>query len=302
MRKVADAGYLGMLEDRRPVELIDTDLRTLGISKPGEEHEPTRAIPLASISVSPFQRRVPFSDEALENLVTSITQHGVITPIIVRELDGGGFELITGHRRTEACRRIGRETIPAVVRVMSDRDAAIALTADNTQHAGLSDWERYKHAAMLLDGKHVRNMTHLADVLGMSRPAVYNLKAFGDLPPTVQAMLETNPRLIGGTLAFDLRNVSGSHPDIVTEAVQLIEAEKLSQSSARQWVDKKIAPATSVVKLAPARHERSFGNTARAIRLVAVGTDVRLSGNIDVEKLAELIEANFEAVVRVSEV
>lgn len=289
----SNAALLAGLSDRRPIKAIERDMTALPLGQMVQESEPAREIPIASITESPFQRRVPFTDEALESLATSIAEFGIITPIIVRELDAGGFELITGHRRTAACKRIGRETIPAVVRVMSDRDAAIALTADNTQHAAMSDWELYKHAAMLLDGNYVRNMSHLAETLGVARPTAYNLIAFGSLPPDVQSLLDAKPAVIGGNLAFDLARLSKEHADLVTEAVQLIDKGKLKQTAAMVWIESRINPPPRKVIQ---RRERSFGDPERAIRFVATADKAEVSGAIDIAKLETLIEANLSSL------
>ena len=90
--------------------------------------------PLAVDTLQPF-RNHPFrlySDAQMQELVQSIRENGVITPILVRPLASGGFEIVSGHNRVEACKLAGIETIPAIVREM-DNDTAILLMVDANQ-------------------------------------------------------------------------------------------------------------------------------------------------------------------------
>ena len=72
-------------------------------------------------------------DTAFEMLIDSIANLGVLTPIIVRSLDDGNYEIISGHRRTEACRRLGIETIPCIVKELTRDEATVILVDLNLQ-------------------------------------------------------------------------------------------------------------------------------------------------------------------------
>ena len=72
-------------------------------------------------------------DTEMEMLVESIKEYGVITPLLVRPLDTGGFEIISGHRRMIACQKAGIEKVPAFVRPM-ERDAAVVALVDSNLH------------------------------------------------------------------------------------------------------------------------------------------------------------------------
>ena len=75
----------------------------------------------------------PYPEEMMDDLCRSIEENGIITPIIVRAVSKGtGYEIIAGHNRVEACRRIGMETIPAIVREV-DTDTAILMMVDSNQ-------------------------------------------------------------------------------------------------------------------------------------------------------------------------
>ena len=88
---------------------------------------------------NPFQVR---DDEGMELLVQSIKEFGVMTPIVVRPVEEGGYEVISGHRRIHACRRAGIEEIPALVRDMERDSAVIFMVDSNIQREGLLPSEK----------------------------------------------------------------------------------------------------------------------------------------------------------------
>lgn len=98
----------------------------------------------------PFRQ---YTEEKMAEMVESVLEHGVITPILVRpNKDGEGYEIISGHNRVEACRRAGIETIPATIRDLDD-DTAIILMVDSNlrQREKLLPTEKAKAFAMKLE-------------------------------------------------------------------------------------------------------------------------------------------------------
>ncbi|MBQ7744193.1 MAG: ParB/RepB/Spo0J family partition protein [Ruminococcus sp.] len=95
--------------------------------------ENVQSIPIKEIQ--PF-RNHPFTvadNENMAKIVESIGKVGTITPLLARPLPDGGYELISGHRRLEACRKLGLENIPVIVREMTDDEAVIAMVDANLQ-------------------------------------------------------------------------------------------------------------------------------------------------------------------------
>ena len=73
-----------------------------------------------------------YSEEKMQEMVESVTEHGILMPILVRPIDSGeGYEIISGHNRVEACRRAGIKTIPATIREMDDDTATILMVDSN---------------------------------------------------------------------------------------------------------------------------------------------------------------------------
>ncbi len=88
---------------------------------------------------NPFQVR---DDEGMELLIQSIQDYGVMTPVVVRPVTEGGYEVISGHRRLHACRRAGIEKIPALIRDMEHDSAVIFMVDSNIQREGLLPSEK----------------------------------------------------------------------------------------------------------------------------------------------------------------
>src|SRR4051812_48551043 len=97
-----------------------------------KEHDQIKQIPVAEIVPSPYQPRTLFHEERIEELCQTIRVHGVIQPIVVRR-KGQSYELIAGERRLRAVKKLGMTTVPAVIRNMSDSQAASASLIENLQ-------------------------------------------------------------------------------------------------------------------------------------------------------------------------
>ena len=125
------------------------DLFTAGASS--YETAPEGQVQLIPISeLHPFPNH-PFlvkDDAKMEETIESIRNKGVLVPILVRTRAGGGSELISGHRRTYACRKLGIKAIPALIREMDDDEATIVMVDANIQRETLLPSEKAKAYAM----------------------------------------------------------------------------------------------------------------------------------------------------------
>ena len=95
--------------------------------------ETIRAIPLSELHPFPENPYKVLDDEELQAMADSIRDYGVISPLVVRLRDEGGYEIIAGHRRKKACEKAGIDTVPAFVRDM-DRDTAVIALVDSNLH------------------------------------------------------------------------------------------------------------------------------------------------------------------------
>ncbi len=153
-------------------------------------------IPLNNIEVNPFQPRVEFNEEALEDLANSITIHGVIQPVTVRALSEDKFQLIAGERRLRASKLAGKKSIPAYVRTANDQEALEIALIENIQREDLNAIEVGITYQRLLDEC---SLTHekLSERLGKSRSVISNFLRLLKLPPTVQTAVKTKKISMG---------------------------------------------------------------------------------------------------------
>jgi ParB family chromosome partitioning protein len=154
-------------------------------------------INLATIVPSALQPRKDFAREALQELIASIRQHGIIQPLIVREVAtaspfGGGagarFELIAGERRWRAAQEIGLTEVPAIIRSANDLEVLELSLIENLQRADLNPIEEAQGYARLANEFGMRQ-EDIALKVGRSRAAVANALRLLDLHPQVQVWL-----------------------------------------------------------------------------------------------------------------
>ena len=121
--------------------------------------EKVQNIPL--IEIHPFKDH-PFkilNNEEMERMIESIRKVGAITPALARPLPEGGYELISGHRRLAACQVLGFETMPVIVREMSDDEAVIAMVDANLQRETILPSEKAFAYKMKLDALNHQGIT-----------------------------------------------------------------------------------------------------------------------------------------------
>lgn len=148
-----------------------------------------RELPIESLQRGKFQPRREMQQEALQELADSIKAQGVMQPIVVRPLGNDRFEIIAGERRWRASQLAGLETIPAVLREVSDETAIAMALIENIQREDLNPVEEAVALKRLQDEF---GLTHqeVADAVGKSRTAVSNSLRLLNLSPDVCTMLE----------------------------------------------------------------------------------------------------------------
>ena len=95
-------------------------------------------IPVSMISANPEQPRKVFKDSELEELTESIAEYGVLQPLIVKRAEGRRFVLVAGERRLRAACLAGLKTVPAIVKEIQDREAALIALVENVQRENLN--------------------------------------------------------------------------------------------------------------------------------------------------------------------
>jgi ParB family chromosome partitioning protein len=229
-------------------------------------------LPLDRISPNPAQPRSSFDPDALEELVTSIREVGLLQPVVVREVAGdeGGprYELVMGERRWRASQAAGTGTIPAIVRETADDDLLRDALLENLHRQELNPLEEAAAYAQLLSDF---GTTHeqLADRIGRSRPQITNTLRLLQLPAPVQRRVaagvlsagharailglptpEAQEEMAGRVVAegMSVRNVE--------EAVQLARSDADGPAPQPRGGRRRAAPAPELTELADRLSDR----------------------------------------------
>ncbi|MDY5969110.1 MAG: ParB/RepB/Spo0J family partition protein [Bacteroidales bacterium] len=146
------------------------------------------AIPLDEIDANPFQPRKEFDDEALGELAQSIREQGVITPITVRCMPDGRYQLIAGERRLRASHLAGLQEIPAYIRIATDSQMMEMALVENIQRENLNAMEiAFSYKALVEECQ----LTHeqLSEKVGKDRSTITNYLRLLNLPSEAQVAL-----------------------------------------------------------------------------------------------------------------
>jgi ParB family chromosome partitioning protein len=201
-------------------------------------------IPLDLIERNPYQTRTTFDEGKLEELARSITASGVVQPIVVRSLPGGRYQLITGERRVLASRRAGKETIPAIVRAVSDEQAMEMTIVENLQRADLNPIEQARAYHRLSTDFHM-TQEQMAVRTGKERASVANFLRLLKLPESIQAKVES------GDLSFGHARTLLALPtsEQINAAAQKVIALSMSVRQTETYVNGLLNPEAKAAKL-----------------------------------------------------
>ena len=131
------------------------------------------SVPLHKVEPNPLQPRREFDPEALQALADSITAHGMIQPLTVRELPGGYYQIIAGERRWRAARMAGLQEVPVLIVEADDRKVMELALVENLQREDLNPMEEAQGYRSLMEDYGL-TQAETAERVGKSRPAVAN--------------------------------------------------------------------------------------------------------------------------------
>ncbi len=203
-------------------EIVDEGKTTGGIIE----------IELDEIRSNPYQPRVIFDNDALEELAESIKEHGVIQPIIVKK-GIKGYELVAGERRTRAARLAALKTIPAIVKEFNDVEMMEIALIENIERENLNPIEEARAYENILK---INNITQeeLAHKFAKSRSYITNMLGLLTLPEMVIKLVETKELSMGHARALskieDVRKIEELALKIVREGLSVRDTEKLIQA------------------------------------------------------------------------
>jgi len=202
-----------------------------------------REIPLDQIDRNPFQTRTQVDEEQLKELAASITANGVVQPVLVRPLSNGRFQLIAGERRWRASKVAGKETVPAILRQVSDEQAMEITIVENLQRADLNPMEQARAFERLSREFHM-TQEQMAVRTGKDRATVANFLRLLRLPAGVQTRVEAGELSFGHArtlLAFE-------HAEEIEKAAQRVIALSLSVRQTENYVQGLLHPEKAAKK------------------------------------------------------
>ena len=181
------------------------------------------------------QPRREFDEKAMAELADSIAQHGLLQPLLVRPLFGGGYQIVAGERRWRAARMAGLSEVPAVVREMSDHEVMELALIENLQREDLTPLEEANGYQTLLD-KYGMTQDEVAKTVGKSRPAVANALRLLHLPEAIREMVERGELSAGHArtlLAFpDKASMLEAAKKAVEQGLSVRELERMAKKAA----------------------------------------------------------------------
>jgi len=210
--------------------LIPTSL-TVGDKEVGQQNE----VAISAISPNPRQPRTHFDPVALDELIASIKEIGILQPPVVRQTTPGKYELIMGERRFRAAKAAGLKTIPVIIRQTPDNELLREALIENIHRSQLNALEEAAAYSQLLTDF---NCTHdeLAQKLGRSRPLISNTIRLMNLPTSVQQKLASGVLSAGHARALlglsDAGAIEKLAARIVTEGLSVRATEEIISSGA----------------------------------------------------------------------
>ena len=211
-----------------------------------QTRESSAEVDLDLLGPNPFQPRLNFDEERLDELAASIRSNGIIQPILVRKRDRR-YEIIAGERRWRASQLAGLTEVPTLIREIPDEAALAMALIENIQRENLNPLEEALGLQRLVDEF---SMTHqqAADAVGRSRPAASNLLRLLQLAKPVQDMLMAGTIDMGHARALlPLSNV------LQVQIAQRIAQKGLSVREAERLVQREMAPPAAKVAPRPDR-------------------------------------------------
>ncbi len=202
---------------------------------PPEKDGDLRNIPIELVQRGKYQPRTDMHEEALQELASSIRAQGVMQPIVVRPISDTRYEIIAGERRWRASQIAGLDTIPAIIKPVSDESAIAMALIENIQRENLNPIEEAM-ALKRLQEEFELTQQEVADAVGKSRATVTNLLRLIALKPDVRLMLEHGDIEMGHARALlPLNELKQS------EAAKLVAGKGLSVRQTESLVRRMLA-------------------------------------------------------------
>lgn len=227
---------------RKPVGYVNKEIAG---ARPKQDASDVLRIPVANVEANPYQPRMAFDQEALEELAASIRTLGLIQPITVRKVSDGRYQIISGERRFKACRMAGMSMIPAYVREADDQGMLEMALVENIQRENLDPIETALSFQRLIDECSLTQEA-MADRVGKKRASVANTLRLLKLPVKIQHDLKVGLLSVGHAKALLSLPDSASQEKfcdlVIKEGLSVRELEDLVRKFLKNPSARKQAP------------------------------------------------------------
>lgn len=209
-------------------------LDTIFAENETEDSNSSVMLKISEIEPNRSQPRRDFDENSLSDLAQSISQHGLLQPLLVRPLPIGGYQIVAGERRYRACRMAGLTEVPVTIRELSDTETMELALIENLQREDLSPIEEALGYKALID-EHGFSQEEVATSVGKSRPAIANSLRILKLPDSVLEYVKQDKISAGHARALLMLD---SEEDML-ELAELIYKKDLSVRQAEKLAKKK---------------------------------------------------------------
>jgi len=301
MAKQALGKGLGALISTPAGSSASPNLRAPTLSQPAPG-DVVRRVALDQITPSPLQPRKSFTPEHLSELMDSIREHGIIQPLIVRQVNGL-LELIAGERRWRAARELKLSEVPLIVREASDRDVLEMALIENLQREGLNPIEEAEAYARLSKDFNMRQ-EDIAQRVGKNRATVANAIRLLELPEQVRLRLANGEISTGHAKVLLTLKKDGDQEaaadEIVRKGLTVRAAEKLAQQITKPAPklpepDKRQADVMQAIRSVEQRLTRHFSTNVSISHAEKKGKiEIDYYGSEDLNRLLALMQVEEE--------
>ncbi|MFF3025590.1 ParB/RepB/Spo0J family partition protein [Gottfriedia sp. NPDC057948] len=194
-----------------------------------QQEELVQEIDLKELRPNPYQPRKVFDETAMLELTQSVIEHGILQPIIARK-SIKGFQIVAGERRYRAAKNAGLNTVPVIVRDLTEEQMMELAVLENLQRDDLNPLEEAEAYQTLIEQLHL-TQEQLAKKLGKSRPHIANYLRILTLPNSVQKMVEEGKLSMGhGRALLGLKRkglIEGTALKVIEKNLSVREVETL---------------------------------------------------------------------------
>lgn len=209
-------------------------LDTIFAENETEDSNSSVMLKISEIEPNRSQPRKDFDENSLSDLAQSISQHGLLQPLLVRPLPIGGYQIVAGERRYRACRMAGLTEVPVTIRELSDTETMELTLIENLQREDLSPIEEALGYKALID-EHGFSQEEVATSVGKSRPAIANSLRILKLPDSVLEYVKQDKISAGHARALLMLD----NEEDMLELAELIYKKDLSVRQAEKLAKKK---------------------------------------------------------------